>query len=95
MVTADGQIQFTLEPAAPLPAIDVRMRRFGARWVAEVGGDQPNIGLALTAREALAAALGPFGEQAVARLMADLSLLEPSIRVIDVDRIAVGSGQRR
>jgi len=86
MVTADGQIQFTLEPAAPLPAIDVRMRRFGARWVAEVGGDQPNIGLALTARAALAAALDPLGESAVTRLMAELSLLEPSVRVLEMER---------
>jgi hypothetical protein len=81
MVTADGQIQFTLDPAAPLPAIDVRMRRFGARWVVEVGGGLPNIGLALTPRAALSAALDPLGPTVVTRLMADLSLLEPSVDI--------------
>jgi hypothetical protein len=89
MVTADGQIQFTLEPAAPLPAIDVRLRRFGARWVAEVGGGQPNVALAGTPREALIAALEPLGERAVRLLMADLSLLEPSCHIIELDRAAV------
>jgi hypothetical protein len=81
MVTADGQIQFTIEPAAPLPSIDVRMRRFGERWVAEVGGGLPTIGMALTPRDALNAALEPLGDRAVRLLMADLSLLEPSIEI--------------
>ena len=90
MVTADGQIQFTIEPAAPLPAVDVRMRRFGDRWVAEVGGDLPNIGLALTPRAALIAALEPLGERAVTRLMADLSLLEPSCEIAQLERVNAG-----
>ena len=81
MVTADGQIQFTIQPAAPLPAVDVRMRRFGERWVAEVGGDRPNTALALTPRAALSAALEPLGDRAVRLLLADLSLLEPSVEI--------------
>lgn len=82
MVTADGQIEFTIQPVAPLPAVDVRMRRFGERLIAQVGGDQPHTGLALTPRAALAAALEPLGEPAVRLVMADLSLLEPSIEVM-------------
>ena len=74
MVTADGQIQFAVEPAAPLPSIDVRMRRFGGRWVAEMAVASQNVGLALTPRDALNAALEPLGERAVLLLMADLSL---------------------
>ena len=57
------------------------MRRFGERWVAEVGGGLPNVGLALTPRDALNAALEPLGERAVRVLMADLSLLEPSVEI--------------
>jgi hypothetical protein len=90
MVTADGQIQFTLEPAAPLPSVDVRMRRFGERWVAEVGGDQPNVGIASTPREALTAALSPLGERSVTLLLADLSLLEPSCEVLELQRRPAG-----
>ncbi len=89
MVTADGQIQFTLEPAAPLPRVDVRMRRFGERWVAEVGGDQPNIGMAMTPRAALQAALAPLGEPQVEVLLADLSLLEPSCEIVQLGRTSV------
>jgi hypothetical protein len=90
MVTADGQIQFTLEPAAPLPRVDVRMRRFGERWVAEVGGDQPNTALALTPRAALAAALAPLGEREVTVLLADLSLLEPSCEIVKIAGVSAG-----
>jgi len=81
MVNADGQIQFTLSPVAPLPAVEVRMRRFGERWVAQAGSASPNVGVASTPREALAAALAPLGERAVRLLLADLSLLEPSIEI--------------
>lgn len=90
MVTADGQIEFTLQPAAPLPAIDVRMRRFGERWVAEAGSALPNVGVARSPREALVAALAPLGADAVTRLLADLSLLEPSCEVIELERASVG-----
>jgi hypothetical protein len=89
MVTADGQIQFTLEPAAPLPRLDVRMRRFGERWVAEVGGDQPNVGIAVRPRDALAAALSPLGSTAVTLMLGDLSRLEPSCQIIELERDSV------
>jgi hypothetical protein len=86
MVTADGQIEFTLQPPAPLPAIDVRIRRFGERWIAEAGTGLPNVGMATTPREALKAALEPLGNHAVTRLLADLSLLEPSRELIELAR---------
>jgi hypothetical protein len=82
MVNADGQIQFTLSPVAPLPGIEVRMRRFGERWVAQASGaGSPNVGVATTPRAALAAALAPLGERAARVMLADLSLLEPSIEI--------------
>ena len=81
MVNADGQIQFTLSPVAPLPAIEVRMRRFGERWVAEAGPGSPSVGVACSPREALAAALAPFGDRVTRVLMADLTLLEPSVQI--------------
>ena len=90
MVNADGQIQFTLTPAAPLPAVEVRMRRFGERWVAEADCASPNVGVACSPREALAAALAPLGEWAIRRLMADLSLLQPSIEVAQQERASAG-----
>ena len=81
MVNADGQIQFTLSPVAPLPAIEVRMRRFGERWVAEAGPGSPSVGVASSPREALTAALAPFGDRVTRVLMADLTLLEPSVQI--------------
>ena len=82
MVNADGQIQFTITPVAPLPAVEVRMRRLGERWVAEAGPGSPSVGVARSPREALAAALAPLGERATRLLMADLTLLEPSVDVL-------------
>jgi hypothetical protein len=81
MVTADGQLQFSLQPPAPLPPIEVRMRRFGDRWVAQAGSGMPSVGMATSPAEALKAALGPLGDIAVTRMLADLALLEPSIEV--------------
>jgi hypothetical protein len=86
MVNADGQIQFTITPVAPLPAVEVRMRRFGERWVAQAGPVSPSVGVACTPREALAAALAPLGERTTRLLLADLSLLEPSVEVAALAR---------
>ena len=85
MVTADGQIQFSLQPPAPMPAIEVRMRRFGERWVAQAGTTIPSVGMATSPREALKAALEPLGDKAVTRMLADLRLLEPSIDVAQLE----------
>ena len=88
MVNADGQIQFTLTPVAPLPAVEVRMRRYGERWVAQAGTASPIVGVASSPREALAAALVPLGEDAVRLMLADLALLEPSVDVAQLERAA-------
>lgn len=90
MSTAEGTIQFTLQPASPMPAITVRMRRFGERWVAEAQSELPNVGIAQTPRQALAAALAPLGAIAVKVLLADLTLLEPSCQIIELERASGG-----
>jgi len=89
MVTADGQIVFKLQPASPAPAVDVRMRRFGERWVAEAGASSP-VGVALTPRDALKAALAPLGEPFVTVLLADLTLLEPSWEILQLGETSAG-----
>ncbi len=86
MTAAEGTIQFNLQPASPMPAIAVRMRRFGERWVAETETELPNVGVALSPRDALSAALAPLGATIVNVLLADLSLLEPSCQIIELER---------
>jgi hypothetical protein len=90
MTAAEGTIRFTLQPASPMPSIDVRMRRFGERWVAEAQSELPNTGIAQTPREALAAALSPLGTAVVTLLLADLSLLEPSCQILELERSTAG-----
>ena len=77
-------IDFTLQ-APGWAAVNVRLRRSGERWAAEVAGDVSAIGIATSPRGALMAALEPLGPSAVTRLMADPGLLEPSLRVIELE----------
>ena len=90
MAAVEGTIRFTLPGPAPLGPIDVCMRRFGERWVAQVGGGQPQVGVALTAREALVAALSLLDEGSKRRVLADLSLLQPSIEVAQLEGASAG-----
>ena len=55
--------------------VDVRLRRFGDRWlaVADIGG-QPEIGLGQTARSALLGALAPLGSRAAEAFLSDPGL---------------------
>ncbi len=59
--------------------VDVRLRSFAGRWlaVADIAGE-PEIGLGLTPRKALAASLASLGAAAADALMADPQLLEIS-----------------
>jgi len=76
-------IDFTLD-APGCAAVNVRLRRSGDRWAAEVAGDVSAIGIAVSPRQALMVALEPLGPSAVTTLMADLGLLEPSLRVVEL-----------
>ncbi|HUS22474.1 MAG TPA: hypothetical protein VMZ66_10745 [Aeromicrobium sp.] len=77
-------VQFSLRQESAQP-LDVCLRRLGPRWVAEVSGPVVGIGLGLTARTALTAALQPLGHPAIRALMADLGLLEPSVAVLELE----------
>jgi hypothetical protein len=65
--------------------VDVKLRSFGERWIAsaQIAGEV-EIGLATTARQALAASLASLGARARAMLLADLALLAPSIALAEV-----------
>lgn len=78
-------VEFTLRPAAGAP-IAVRLRRYLDRWMAELVGRPHPVAIGLTAREALTAALAPLGDRQVGILLADLGLLEPSLRTAAIER---------
>lgn len=82
-------IRFTLTPAGGV-AVDVRLRRAGERWLARIGGDQGHAAIGASAHAALAAAVQLLGQPAVSALLADLCLLEPSLRVRQLERALGG-----
>lgn len=83
-------VEFSLHPVGQ-PPVAVRLRRYLDRWVAELIGTPQPLGIGLTAREALTAALAPLGEVTVRLLLADLGLLEPSIRVAAIEQARDGA----
>jgi hypothetical protein len=87
MNEANGTIEFTLQPAGG-PHVRVRLRQSGQRWAAEVSGDAIGLAIGTSARQALTAALEPLGKPQLGRLLADLGLLEPSVRVIELGAAA-------
>ena len=77
---------FTLSAPTLRLRVDVRLRRSGDRWVARAdAGGTRQVGLAESPGKALAASLAPLGRTAVTVLLADLGLLEPSLRVAAVE----------
>jgi hypothetical protein len=70
-----------------LGGLAVRLIRSGDRWVARAGD---SVAVGSSARLALTAALEPLGQASVRALLADLILLEPSIRVAALERTSVG-----
>jgi hypothetical protein len=78
-------IEFTLRPPGRTPVL-VRMRHVSERWTANVSGPISTVGLGVTARQALTAALQPLGDFSVRLLLCDLGLLEPSLAVIETQR---------
>jgi hypothetical protein len=77
-------IEFTLCSPGRTP-VQVRMRRMSERWTANVSGPISSVGLGMTARQALTAALERLGDLAVRMLLCDLGLLEPSVAVLQVE----------
>jgi len=63
--------------------VDVRLRSFGERWIAAAEiGDEHEIGLGASARQALAASLASLGERTRSHLLADPALLAPSAALL-------------
>ncbi|CAN5756086.1 hypothetical protein BH23CHL7_BH23CHL7_09810 [soil metagenome] len=87
---AGATVQFTLSPPALGQSVSVRLRRAGGRWVAQLDGSAQAVGIGSSARSALVAALEPLGSGAVTLLLADLALLGPSCRVLELERGAAG-----
>lgn len=83
--------EFTLgAPGLDLP-IEVRLGRFGDRWLAVVAiGGEPDVGLGATARLALEAALAPLGPRIARALLAHPALLAPSVELVRQERAAAG-----
>lgn len=86
-----GAVEFTLRPAGFAVPVHVRMRKRADRWAAEVRGPASAVGIGSSAREALTAALEPFGEVRLRSLLADLGLLGPSLAVLEWSSAASGN----
>jgi hypothetical protein len=78
--TAD--LEFTLHSPSASCEVGIRLRRFGSRWVAQSVGGGRWVGVGDSPRSALAAAVHPLGATASREMLADLSLLEPSIELV-------------
>jgi hypothetical protein len=77
--TPDMTLTVRLSPPSLDFWVDVRLRSFGDRWIAAAAiAGRHEIGIGISARQALMASLSPLGEGARAQLMADTALLAPS-----------------
>ncbi|HYI66038.1 MAG TPA: hypothetical protein VEW95_03860 [Candidatus Limnocylindrales bacterium] len=55
--------------------VDIRLRELDGRWIAVADfGDEPEVGIGATPRDALAASLATLGTRAAAAVMADPQL---------------------
>ena len=62
--------------------VEIRLRDLDGRWIAVANfGDEPEVGIGATAREALAASLATLGTRTAAAVMADPQLLGLSAAV--------------
>lgn len=82
---AVAHVTFRLSAPALAVRVDVDLRSLGERWVAaaEFQGRR-ELGIGLTPRQALTAALGPLGSRATAALLADPALMAPSAEILRV-----------
>ena len=87
MTTAATNLDVRLTAPSLDLVVDVNLRSSGDRWIAaaDIAGEL-QIGLAATARQALAASLASFGDRVRTLLLADLSLLKPSITILEGGR---------
>jgi hypothetical protein len=78
-----ASVDLELTPTALGHPISLSFLDFGARWMAIVeSGSTRTHGLGASAREALQAALAPFGRRATAVLMADPAMFGASAELL-------------
>ena len=62
--------------------VDIRLRQLDGRWIAVAGfGDEPEVGIGATPRDALAASLATLGTRTAAAVMADPQLFGVSAAI--------------
>jgi hypothetical protein len=76
MERSESSVEFTLN------GLSVRLTMVGERWVARVAD---TVAVGASARLALTAALELSGSASVRAVLADLGLLEPSVRVVALE----------
>jgi hypothetical protein len=77
-----ADLEFTLHSPSVSREVGIRLRRFGSRWVAQSVGGGRWVGVGDSPRSALAAAVHPLGATASREMLADLTLLEPSVELV-------------
>lgn len=91
MTTAASVVRTEFALAVPGlgPTVEIRLGRFGDRWLAVARiGDDPEVAVGGTARQALEAALAPLGPRIASALLADTALLAPSVEILRQERAA-------
>ncbi|HVM30992.1 MAG TPA: hypothetical protein VM305_09540 [Candidatus Limnocylindrales bacterium] len=84
-----ASIRFSVTSATPGWPVTVSLRRGSHGWVAKLDGAGWPVGIGPTAGAAVRAALRPLGKHVVTAVLADIALLEPSLRVLEAERQAV------
>lgn len=81
----DRSIGFRLSADRAAIEADVRLRRVGDRWISiSVSAGREVTGIGSTARMAIVASLDWLGPNAVRELLADLRLLDVSVKLTSV-----------
>ena len=91
MTTAASVVRTEFRLVAPGlgPTVEVRLGRFGDRWLAMAQiGEEPEVAVGGTARQALEAALAPLGQRIARALLADTALLAPSVEILRQEQAA-------
>lgn len=85
-MTALRTVQLELRDSAVPWPVQLRIEDHGERCLASVRcGDRTSRGLGATAREALVAALTPFGVRTLTALMASPAMFGASVQLLEAD----------
>jgi hypothetical protein len=81
-------IRFSIAADSLAWPVTVSLRQGSGGWIAQVEGAGWPAGIGPSARAALEAALAPLGRRAIRSALADVAMLEPSLRVLEAQRRA-------